>query len=251
VRAGGDTLFPEELELLGDLVGKDLVHLQCNSGPDTLCLARRGARCVGVDISDEAVRTARGLSEGSGIPAEFVRDDVYAWLGAAPEASFDLVFASYGALVWLSDLRGWARGIARILRPGGRLVVMEFHPAGTMLSDDLRPGWPYSTAGRPIRTEGIGDYVAESGEGLTHGAAYDPGIRDFANPEPAYEFAWGLGEVVTAVAEAGLRVEVLREWPYSNGCSLWAGMRREGRRFLPPEGVPEIPLMYGLTARRS
>jgi len=87
-RAGGDTLFPEELELLGDVEGVDLLHLQCNAGQDTLSLARRGARATGVDISDEAIRFARELSAGSGIAAEFERADVYDWLReAAPDVS--------------------------------------------------------------------------------------------------------------------------------------------------------------------
>ena len=140
-RAGGDTLFPEELELLGELEGRDLLHLQCNAGQDTLSLARRGARATGVDISDEAVRFARELSAASGIAATFERADVYDWLDAAAHEgrSFDVVFSSYGTVVWLSDLGAWARGIAGVLRPGGRFVLVEFHPAATMLGEDLRP----------------------------------------------------------------------------------------------------------------
>lgn len=250
LRAGGDTLFPEELDLLGEVAGRDLLHLQCNSGQDTLCLARRGARCVGVDISDEAIRTAREISAASGIPAGFERADVYEWLGRC-ELRFDRVFASYGALPWLSDLTSWARGVARVLRPGGRLAVVEFHPAAAMLGADLRPTWPYRSGGKPIPLEGgIGDYVAESGDGLTHGAPYLPGVEDFRNPHAAWEFAWGIGDVVTALIGAGLVLERLEEWPYSNGCAIWPGMRRQGRRWLAPEGLPEVPLMYGLAARR-
>jgi SAM-dependent methyltransferase len=253
LRAGGDTLFPEELELLGELEGRDLLHLQCNSGQDTLCLARRGARCVGVDISDEAVRTAVELSRGSGIPAEFERADVYDWLkqAAAAGRGFDLVFASYGALCWLSDLDRWARGVAAVLRPGGRLVVVEFHPAAVALGPDLRPEFPYRSGGEPMKMiPGIGDYVADSGDGLTHGAPFEPGVRDFRNPHPSFEFAWGVADVVTALLGAGLSLEALREWTYANGCALWPEMRREGRRWYPPAGVPAYPLMYGFTARR-
>lgn len=251
-RAGGDTLFPEEVELLGDLAGRDLLHLQCNAGQDTLSLARRGARVTGVDISDEAIRFARQLSAASGVDARFERADVYGWLEAARGArAFDLVFASYGAVGWLSDLAAWARGIAGVLRPGGRFVLVEFHPAAFMLGEDLRPAWPYSTGGAPIPVPGgIGDYVARSGEGLLHGAEYQPGVEDFRNPHPTWEFAWGLADVVTALLDAGLALEALREWPYSNGCSILPGMRLEGRRYLPPPGVPDVPLMFGLAARR-
>jgi len=250
LRSGGDSLFPEELSLLGDLDGVHLVHLQCNSGQDTLCLARRGARCVGVDISDEAIRFARQLSADSGIPAEFERADVYDWLDQAASSgrAADVVFASYGALVWLSDLDRWARGIAGVLRPGGRLEVVEMHPAGVMLGDDLRPAIPYRTYGKPMAFDGIGDYVAASGSGLTHGAEYHEGVVDFQNPHPSWQFSWGISDVITAVLEAGMRLTAFREWPYVNGCAILPNMRLEGRRYYPPEGVPDLPLMYGLSA---
>jgi SAM-dependent methyltransferase len=253
-RAGGDTLFPEELELLGDVDGLDLLHLQCNSGQDTLSLARRGARATGVDISDEAIRFARELSAGSGIAAEFERADVYDWLRDAVAAGrrFDRVFSSYGAVGWLSELEAWGRGIAGVLRPGGRFVLVELHPAAMMQGEDLRPRFPYRSYGTAIHEpEGIGDYVAASGLGLLHGAPGEPGVQDFRNPHPTWEFAWGISDVVTALLDAGLVLEALREWPYSNGCLIHPGMRAdENRRFHPPAGVPDLPLMFGVAARK-
>lgn len=254
-RAGGDTLFPEELELLGELEGLELLHLQCNAGQDTLSLARRGAPATGVDISDEAIRFARELSAGSGIAAEFERADVYDWLREAVQGgrTFDRVFSSYGAVGWLSDLEAWGRGIAGVLRPGGRFVLVEFHPAAMMQGEDLRPLYPYRSYGTPIpQPDGIGDYVAASGEGLLHGAAAEAGVQDFRNPHPTWEFAWGISDVVTALLDAGLTLEALREWPYSNGCLLHPGMRAdEHRRFHPPAGVPDLPLMFGVAARKD
>ncbi|HEX7241161.1 MAG TPA: class I SAM-dependent methyltransferase [Longimicrobiaceae bacterium] len=253
LRAGGSTLFPEELELLGDVSGRTLLHLQCNSGQDTLGLARLGAAATGVDISDEAVTFARRLSAESGIAAEFERADVYDWLEEAGRAGrrFDLAFSSYGAVCWLSDLRAWARGIAGVLAPGGRFVLVEFHPAAAMFDERMRLFFPYSSGGEPFAWEdGVGDYVARSGEGLLHGAEYREGVVDFRNPHRSHEFAWGVGDVVTALLEAGLALEALREWPHSNGFRPFEGMRElPGRRFTVPEGVPAMPLMYGVAAR--
>ncbi len=254
LRGGGSTLFPEERELLGEVAGRTLVHLQCNSGQDTLSLAALGAAATGVDISDEAVDFARRLSAESGIPAAFERADVYDWLAAAGSAErrFDLAFSSYGAVCWLSDLRAWARGIAGVLAPGGRFVLVEFHPVASMFDEKMRLFFPYFSGGRAFAwDEGVRDYVALSGEGLLHGAEYREGVVDFHNPHRAHEFAWGLGDVVGALLDAGLVLEALREWPYSNGCSFYEGMRPlPGRRWAPPEGVPEIPLMYGVAARK-
>jgi SAM-dependent methyltransferase len=253
-RDGGSTLFPEEVELLGDVSGRTLVHLQCNAGQDTLSLARLGARAAGVDISDEAIGFARRLSAESGIAAEFERADVYAWLREASGAGrrFDVAFSSYGVLAWLSDLRAWARGIADVLAPGGRFVLMEFHPVLGMFDPDLSLRHPYSSGGVPIPiAEGIGDYVADSGDGLLPMAG-EPGAEAFSNPHPTCEFTWGLGDVVQALIDAGLRIDVLREWPYSNGWKPLAEMRSEpGRRWRLPDGVPAMPLMFGLVARKA
>jgi SAM-dependent methyltransferase len=253
LRDGGSTLFPEELELLGDLRDKRLVHLQCNAGQDTLSLAARGALVTGVDISDEAIGFATQLSADAGIPARFERADVYDWIAAAPRGAYDLVFASYGALCWLSDLRTWARGIASLLAPGGRLVVMEFHPALYLFEE--RDGAVALATSPPDRhwtwPAGIDDYVARSGPGLLHGATYETGVVDFANPEACHEFEHSLADVVDAVARSGLVLEQVREWPYSNGCKFFTSMRDLGaRRWAMPADAPQIPLMYGLTAQQ-
>jgi SAM-dependent methyltransferase len=248
LREGGSTLFPEELELLGELHGRRLLHLQCNSGQDTLSLAARGAIVTGVDISDEAIAFARRLSEESGLGGTFARSDVYDWL-ATVEPRFDVVFSSYGAYGWLSDLKTWAAGIARALAPGGRFVLVDFHPTAMIFDERWQHRWPYSTGGRAIESpSGVTDYVSLSGAGLCPDG-YQPGLVDFQNPHPSCEFAWGLGEIVGAVLEAGLRLEALVEWPYSNGAQLFDGMRLgEGRRYYAPAETPEIPLMFGLRA---
>jgi SAM-dependent methyltransferase len=234
-RQGGDTLHAEELELLGDVAGRRLVHLQCNCGQDSLSLARRGALVTGVDIGDEPIAFARRLSQESGVPADFVRADVYDWLEETGGARFDVAFASYGALPWLSDLETWARGVASVLVPGGRLVVVEFHPAAMMFDEAWRLRDPYSSGGEPIEDVGVGDYVAGA---------------PFENPHRDYGFNWGIGDVVEAIHAAGFALEALHEYGYSN-FEIWDEMREgpEGR-FLPPAHLPALPLMVGFAARR-
>lgn len=270
LRGGGSTLFADELALLGvpssawpdehgrtdlsqtpaPLAGRDLVHLLCNSGQDTLSLANLGARVTGVDISDEAVAFAGSLAQGAGIPAAFHRSDVYDYLASTPD-TFDVAFMSYGVLIWLSDLTAWARGVARVLRPGGRLVLLEFHPFAMTLDPQLRPAYPYFGEGRAYPgPEGIGDYVAGSGPGLTP-MGWLPGEAEFHNPHPTAEFSWSVGEVLTAVLDAGLALEQVREYRHANGCRLYADMRAlPGRRFAMPEGAMDLPLMFGLRARK-
>ena len=252
-REGGSTLFPEEMELLADINGLSLLHLQCNAGQDTLSLAKLGAMVTGVDISDEAIAFAQKLSEESGIPATFHRADVYDWLEEARQGNerFDLVFCSYGALCWLSNVKIWANGIASVLKSGGQFVMVEFHPITLIFDWDWTHKFPYFSEGKPLTwKDGIGDYVANSDEGLTPWG-YEKGIENFRNPYRTHEFTWGIGEVVTALLEAGLILEVLKEYPYTNGCKIFERMRETpGRRMVPPEDVPNLPLMYAIAARK-
>jgi len=253
-REGGHKIFPEEIELLGDLSGKSVLHLQCNAGQDTLSIKQLGAdRVTGVDISDEAIDFARKLSADSGLEATFHRADVYDWLVEAAKADerWDIVFCSYGAICWLSDLGAWAKGFAALLKPGGRFVTVEFHPIMGMFDEKLRHFFPYSTRGFSATwDEGVNDYVAASGSIITP-SGWDDGVQDFQNPHPVHEFAWGLSEIITALLEAGLVIDHCREYDYTSGFRPYEGMREiEGRRWTVPEGVPSMPLMYSITARK-
>jgi SAM-dependent methyltransferase len=252
-RRGGSTLFPEERMLLGDVAGKHVVHLLCNAGQDTLSLAQLGASVLGVDISDKAIRNAVRLAAATKLPATFVRSDVYDWLDHTARGTerFDIVYCAYGAICWLSDLEAWAQGVAAVLRPDGHVVLMEFHPVSNMFDRHWQLATPYPAGGRLLPTDGVGDYVGAAQGGLTP-SGYAPGVQEFQNPEPCTLFQWGLGEVVTALAQAGLMITALHEYPYINGERPFAGMREdEGRRMFPPADVPSIPLMYGLVARKG
>lgn len=249
LRDGGSTLFAEEIELLGELRGKRVVHVQCNSGQDSLCIARLGAEeVVGVDFSDEAIGFARRLSAESGIPARFELGEAIAWMSSTEER-FDVAFASYGVTGWIKELDAWARGVARILRPGGRFVYVEFHPLCWSLGEaiDLRGGDDYFQSVPFL--EPVGDYVADSGTGLSAEGSGPAGTNDI----PAVSWQHTLAELVTAFAGAGLRIELLREYPYSNGCRVQPGLVASGagdRRWRFPEGAATVPLMFGLVVSR-
>jgi SAM-dependent methyltransferase len=244
LRGGGELLFPEEIELLGPLAGVHLAHLQCNAGQDSLCLARRGATVTGVDLSDEAIAFARSLSAESGIAATFVRAEVLEWM-AATHDRFDVAFSSYGAACWLPDLTPWARGIRRILVPGGRFVYVEFHPLAWSVAPDLRMAGDDYFSKAPF-DEPVADYVAKSGAHLGAVDSARPGENDV----PARAWQHGLGEIVTALADAGMRVERVLEYPHANGCRVHPALvASDGRRWEWPQGAARVPLMFGVAAR--
>lgn len=250
-RVGGNTLFPEEAGFLQGIQGKTLLHLQCNCGQDSLSIVRHlGARVTAVDISDEAIRFARQLSQESGIPADFIREDIYDYFRHESER-FDIVFASYGALCWLSDLTAWGLGIAGCLNAGGRFVLVDFHPAFAMFNEEWQLSSDYMGGIFREYESGVGDYIALTGAAAEIDCLL-PGVRDFRNPYPGVEYQWGLAEVVTALINAGLSLSHLAEYSYCNGFKPMADMvDLGGRRYAMPARLPQnIPLMFSLIAER-
>jgi 2-polyprenyl-3-methyl-5-hydroxy-6-metoxy-1,4-benzoquinol methylase len=120
-------LPPLLVDEVGDVAGKDLLHLQCHFGLDTLSWARRGARVTGADFSERAVEQARLLAAETGLEARFVVSDVVD-LPDRLEGDFDVVFTSFGVLNWLPDVPRWAEVVAHFVRPGGFFYIAEAHP---------------------------------------------------------------------------------------------------------------------------
>ena len=215
-RDGGNTLFPEEIELLGEVRGKALVHLQCNCGQDTLSIAKHlGATVTGVDISDEAISVAKRLVEESGIAALFDRSDVFDWCERLDAPEFDVAYVSYGAISWLEDIARWGQCLAKALKPGGRVVLMEFHPLLIMLDEESPTKIKYGYMGGTVfeDPDGVGDYVEISGDSFTMANDKPAELPPFENPHPVFDYEWGLGEIVTALLDVGFRLDSLREYP--------------------------------------
>ncbi|KAG0365965.1 S-adenosyl-L-methionine-dependent methyltransferase [Gamsiella multidivaricata] len=254
----GSTLFREEMDLLGNLAGLSVCHLQCNCGQDTLSLVTTlGAENpVGIDISDTAVDFATQLAKDSGIDATFIRSDIFEYFNTAEPDQFDVVFASYGALNWLSSMQKYAAGVSKILKPGGRYCLVEFHPVGYIFNPDMVHEYPYSSAGEPIHSEdGVGDYVALSStedREVMPNLTYAEGIKDFKNSNPSTEFCWGLADVIGSMAETGLQLSHFKEYPYSNFYKIYKCMTPEKVK----EGVrwcfdgPMLPLMYSICVKK-
>jgi SAM-dependent methyltransferase len=200
---GGLTVDPRVVSTVehafGQVGGLRLLHLQCASGEDTLSWAVLGAQAAGADISEEQIALARQKAAASGVPVDFYAADVYDLPAELRNGSFDVVFTGGGALVWLPDLNRWAAAVSACLKPGGRLALFDEHPlAGCLRVEEDR-------------------LVVEEDYFSRDQVSPDSGWRHFAGGEKAretkYEFTWPLGDVVTAVAQAGLVVERLEEYP--------------------------------------
>jgi SAM-dependent methyltransferase len=239
---GEKPLCPVEVEELGPLVaGKRLVHLQCHFGMDTLNLARLGATVTGLDFSEPAIEAARRLSAESGVPGRFVLGNVYDAPGILDER-FDIVYTGIGALCWLPDVRRWAHVVAALLEPGGTFYIYEGHPVLWTMPDErddqaLVVTYRYFEQAEPVSWEGDTTYV--DGPKL--------------EVKRTYEWNHGLGEIVTALIEAGLRIDFVHEhrevpWkalPWMEPVEGQRGMWR-----LPEAQRDLLPLMYSIMATR-
>ncbi|MEM7324510.1 MAG: class I SAM-dependent methyltransferase [Actinomycetota bacterium] len=226
---------------LGDLTGLDAVHLQCHIGTDTVSLARLGASITGLDFSPEAIAAATDLAQRCGLDARFVEGDVY----RAPELlgrTYDLVYTGVGAINWLPDINRWARVVAAVMRPGGRLHMTEGHQAAMALSDDATPDhmlmeYPYFDGTPAMRFEETTSYAGDG---------------EVTSPR-TFEWAHNLAAVVQALIDAGLvidRLEEHRTLPWLFLPWMEPDPDRDGWYRFPAPLSESIPLSYTIAAHK-
>jgi len=228
---GKSSLNTIELELLGDIAGKSVLHLQCHFGQDTISMARMGAKTVGVDLSDVATAKGTEMAKQLGAATSFVTCDVYD-VPNQIEEQFDIVFTSYGTIGWLPDIDKWAAVIAKMLKPGGRFIFAEFHPVVWMFDDDFN-----EVKHRYFKNESIKEIVEGSY------AATDSKVE-------LETITWnhGLGEVVGSLRKQNLNISQFKEYDYSPyGC--FAGAEKiADRKYRIKKFGNQIPMVYAIEA---
>ncbi|MFW9845493.1 MAG: class I SAM-dependent methyltransferase [Candidatus Thorarchaeota archaeon] len=234
---GKTTLNSIELEELGDVKRKTLLHLQCHFGLDTLSWAREGAIVTGVDFSGEAINLARGLAEATTIDASFIQSNVYS-LPDVLDSKFDIVFTSYGVHCWLNDLERWARIVSHFLKPGGTFYIAEFHPLLWMFdwdaTDDFKLKRSYFHSEEPHEFDVDGSYGSSQIE-----------------PQKDYEWAHGMGKVISAIVSAGLQIEFMHEFPKSPFQQFpFLKQKDDGYWYYENPDV-QLPLVYSIRASNA
>jgi 2-polyprenyl-3-methyl-5-hydroxy-6-metoxy-1,4-benzoquinol methylase len=232
-KAGRETLQGFELEALGDVSGRSLVHLQCHFGLDTLSWARHGARVTGLDFSAPAIEAASVLAADIGVEADFVCADVYDAVKVFDGRSFDIVYVNVGAINWLPDIRRWAGIVEALLEPGGVLFMKEVHPFSWVFSDD------------DLTVDS--DYFEHRNHYDEPGTYTDPDAPTVHNQTEEWQHP--LSEVVNAVIGAGLVLELLDEYDHQV-YQQWPFMEKDGSVYRMPQGTPRLPLLYSLRARK-
>lgn len=238
LRQGREILDATELHDIGDVRGKRLLHLQCHIGTDTLAWARHGAIVTGVDFSPMAIAYAERLRAELGLEARFIETSIYD-LPSLLSERFDIVYTSRGVLCWLRDLDAWAQVIAGFLVSDGVFYMMESHPILNALEEEspgvLTFAHPYFHLPEPTRFE-AGDFdYADPNHRLQH---------------PSHEWAWGMGDILSALIKAGLQIEALDEYDRLFFQGYPCMTSEDGRWYRLPQYGCMVPLMFSLRARK-
>jgi 2-polyprenyl-3-methyl-5-hydroxy-6-metoxy-1,4-benzoquinol methylase len=218
--------------------GKDLIHLQCHIGTDTLSLALDGARVTGVDFSHRSIEIARELAGRLNVEAEFIEANVLD-LPAAIQRKYDVVYTSKGVLPWIGDIGRWAKSVSHLLAPGGVFYLLELHPVLGIFDDTrkdalvVRHG--YFHRDEPDRFDDDHPDYSDS--------AYIPA-------SPTFEWTWPISDVVNALVQNGLDIELLNEHDKLFYKGLPAMTQAEDGWWVIEGLEGKVPLAYSIRARR-
>ena len=231
---GKTSLQNIELNLLGNVEGKAVLHLQCHFGQDSISLSRMGAQVTGVDLSDKAIARAKSIARETQANVEFICCDLYA-LPANLNKQFDVVFTSYGTIGWLPNLDKWAAVISKFLKPGGQFVFVEFHPVVWMFDDDFEKiGYRYFNSGAIVETEN-GTYADRS-----------------ANIEQQ-SVMWNhsISEVLNSLIRNGLEINAFDEFDYSPYNCFKHTVEFEPGKYRIKHLDNKIPMLFSLRATKK
>ena len=231
---GKSTLNDIELQLLGDVSGKKILHLQCHFGQDSISLARLGAKVTGVDLSDKAIEKATEFAEKLNTDAKFICSDVYESINTLDE-KFDIVFTSYGTIGWLPDLDKWAKVIAHFLKPNGQLIMADFHPVVWMYDDNFKDVFYNYFNVEPIIEEQTGTYADTE-------AAISTKTISWNHP---------ISEILNALISNGLELNQFNEHDYSPYNCFNEIEEFEPNKFRIKHFENKIPMVYSILATKK
>ena len=232
--AGKNSLKNPELQVLGDVNGKRILHLQCHFGQDTLSLVRMGAKVTGLDFSEVAIENAIRINEELGLDARFVCSDVCD-LPKELYNQFDIVFTSYGTIGWFPDLEPWAETIKNALVPGGKFIMVDFHPFVWTFDNDMKYiQYDYFNS-EPIEEEIEGSYA------------------DRNAPIKTKTISWnhGIGEILNTLIQAGISIHEFSEMDYSPFECFSNLKKLDEDKFVFSHIEPAIPMIYRIVGEKT
>ena len=231
---GKTSLNPIELELLEDVKGKSILHLQCHFGQDSISLSRLGAEVTGVDLSDKAIESAIKIAKETNSNAQFICCDLYE-LENHLDKQFDIVFTSYGTITWLPDLEKWGKLISRFLKPGGKFVFVEFHPVVWMFDDQFEKiAYNYFNVEPIIETEN-GTYTD----------------KDAKISQSYVTWNHSMSEVFGSLLNNSMEIIDVQEYDHSPYNVFSNMIELEPKKFRIKHLENKIPMVYSVVAKKK
>lgn len=224
-----------ELNELGKIKDKELLHLQCHFGQDTISLANLGAITTGVDFSENAINKAIQLAHKTNVHSNFICSNIYD-LKENLNKKYDIVFTSYGTIGWLPDINKWAEIVSHFLKPRGNFLIVEFHPFLWMFDDNFEKfQYSYFHKEEPI-TE-IPDKT------------YTDGNSDLN----LIQYSWNhtLSDVANSLITNGLEITSLKEYNYSPYNCFPNMIEAEKGKYIFKDYGDKLPLVYSLSASKK
>jgi ubiquinone/menaquinone biosynthesis C-methylase UbiE len=231
---GKSTLNEIELNVLGDVSGKKILHLQCHFGQDTLSLARMGAEVTGVDLSDKAIARAQELAQKLNLESTFVCCDIYDAPNFISE-KFDIVFTSYGTIGWFPDLEKWAKVVSRFLKPNGQFIMADFHPVVWMFDNDFETVFYNYFNVEPIVESETGTYANKQADIETKTITWNHPIS----------------EILNSLIQSGLEINSFNEYDYSPYNCFNKTVEFEKGKFRIKHLENKIPMVYSILGTKK
>jgi len=221
------------------IAGKELIHLQCHIGTDTLSLALDGAKVTGVDFSSNSIEIAKRLAQRCSLAADFIVANVLE-LPSIISRTYDVVYTSKGVLCWISDIDRWAATVASLLKEDGTFYILETHPLMTMfndtLEDDLQIKYSYFHQSEPTHFDDDHPDYSDS--------TYIPRNK-------TYEWTWSLADIVTSLIRHDLRIELLCEHDRLYYKAFPGMVQAEDGWWTIEKYRGKVPFTFSLRARKS
>jgi len=232
-KKGKTSLQSIEIEEVGEVKGKKFLHLLCHFGMDTLSFARKGAIVTGTDLSNKSISLAKKLSKEINIPAKFICSDVYDLPNVLNE-KYDIIFASYGVLCWLSNINKWAKIINHFLKDDGMFYLVELHPFTNILSHDFKIFYKYFDKG---------PYIDDSSGTYTDWSANVKGLT--------YEWSYSISDVINALIKQGLKIDFMHEFPFTMYDQFPGFMEQNNKgQYVLKNKKIQMPLLFSLKASK-
>lgn len=231
---GKSTLNDIELQLLGDISGKKILHLQCHFGQDTISFARMGAFATGVDLSDKAVERAEEFAQKLNLNVTFVCCDIY----DAPkfiDEKFDIVFTSYGTIGWFPDLGKWANVVSHFLKPNGQFIMADFHPVVWMFDDNFKTVFYNYFNVEPIIESENGTYADREASMISKTITWNHPVS----------------EILNSLIGAGIEIRSFNEYDYSPYNCFRETEEFEEGKFRIKHLENKIPMVYSILGTKK